>query len=940
MQIRRYQVEWLLLGTALLVLGAFIGYWLYTERDEVEALERNRLQGQARVIDENLGRQLEGVNNALAGVRNDYPLSNGKSIGPAASRHLKTLADAMPGVRTMVIFDAEGTVLASSRDELIGMNFSQREYFEVARTGSDLATLYVSPPFKTVRGVFSINLVRVVTGVKGEFAGIVSALLDPEYFDVLLNSVLYAPDMWTSLAHADGKVFVFMPPNEQAVGIDLAQPGSFFTRHRESGQTATVMTGTGYATGEEHMMAVRTIRPANVPMDKPLVVGVSRDLSAIYAPWRNDALMDSVLYGAIALTAILGLHITQRRQRKLDRVAADHEIERRESDERRELALRASEEKYRGIYDSLQDLYVETDLDGTILEISPQVEALSGGQYKREDLLGRSAKVFYRDPERRAAFLRTLTLLGSVKDFESTFLNRDGSVVPCSLSAMIRLDAEGTPRRIVSMMRDITLRKRTEESLRESEERLRAIFEGALDGILVADAGSGKFLTGNPAICRMLGYTLQEIVRLGVSDIHPKQDLAHVTEEFERLQRGEVQEVADFPVMRKDDSTFRADMQLTPIRLGGTDCALAVVRDITERKHAVEALRASEAQFRSLAEEDLAGVVIIQDGRFKYVNPAMVQMLGYSREELLGISTVLELVAEEDRALVEDKLRLRQDGVVQSAHYLFRCGKKDGSLADLEVFGTRIPFKGRFAVMSTVLDVTERKRTEQELRWSAAELRKAYRRLAQAQETERRALTKELHDQVGQNLSALNLNLHYIDRELSDAERTRLKGRLDDCLVLLDETVARVRSVMGNLRPPMLDEFGLFATLRWWAHETTQRSGIACNLAGANLAQRLPTEMESALLRIAQEALMNAAKYSKAHEIRITLTATPQQVHMEIADDGVGFDPLARDANASKPTWGLTTMRERADALGGRVQVISAPGEGTRVVAEIPREPA
>ncbi len=475
-------------------------------------------------------------------------------------------------------------------------------------------------------------------------------------------------------------------------------------------------------------------------------------------------------------------------------------------------ALRESEGKHRRIYDSLQDLYVETALDGTILEISPQVETLSDGHYKREDLLGRSANAFYCDPERRTAFLRTLTLLGSVKDFEATFLNRDGSEVPCSISAMLRPDADGKPARIVSMMRDITGRKRAEESLRESEERLRAIFEGALDGILVADAGSGKVLTGNPAICRMLGYTLHEIVRLGVSDIHPKQDLSPVIEEFKRLQRGESQVVADFPVIRKDGSVFRADMQLALIRLGVTDYALAIIHDISERK-----------------------------------------------------------------------------------------------------------------------------RAEQELRRIAAELRKAYRRLAQAQEAERRALTKELHDQVGQNLSALNLNLHYIDRELSDAERAKLKGRLDDCLVLLDETVARVRSVMGTLRPPMLDEFGLFATLRWWAHETTQRSGIPCTLAGPDLAQRLPAEMESALLRIAQEALMNAVKYSKAREIRIALTATPQQAQMEIVDDGVGFDPLARDANVSKPTWGLTTMRERADALGGNVQVNTAPGKGTRVVAEIPR---
>ncbi|OFZ91272.1 MAG: hypothetical protein A2V78_06285 [Betaproteobacteria bacterium RBG_16_64_18] len=930
----------MLLGTALLILGALVGYWVYDERGRVEALERDRLQVQARVIDENLGRQLEGVNNALAGVRNDYSLSNRKSIGPATSRHLKTLADAMPGVRTMSILDAEGTVLASSRDELIGMNFSAREYFKVPRERLDPATLYVSPPFKTVLGVFLINGTRVATGSRGEFAGIVSAALDPEYFNVLLQSVLYAPDMWVSIAHGDGMGFLYMPLNERAAGIDLAKPGSFFSRHRDSGQAATVMTGTGYATGEELMMAIRTIRPANVPMDKPLVVGVGRDIAAIYAPWRKDALMDGGLYGAIALTAILGLTFSQRRQRKYDRLEADYETDRRESAERQERALRASEEKYRSIYDNLQDLYVETDLGGTILEISPQIETLSGGQYRREDLLGRSSKDFYGDPERRTAFLRTLMLTGTIRDFESTFVNRDGTAVPCSISATIRPDAEGRPGKIVSMVRDVTARKRAELSLRESEERLRAIFEGARDGILVTDVRSGKFLTGNPAICRVLGYTLQEIVRVGVSDIHPKQDLAHVIEEFKRLQRGESQVVADFPVIRKDGSTFHADIQLAPIRLGMTDCALSIVRDITERRHAVEALRASEAQFRLLAEENLAGVVIIQDGRFKYVNPARARMLGYSPEEMLGASSALEFVADEDRPLVQEHLRRRQHGEAPSMRYTFRGRRKDGSLAYFEVFGSRIDFDGRIAVMSTVLDVTERKLSEQELQRSAAELRTAYRRLAQVQDAERRAITKELHDQVGQNLSALNLNLHYIDRELSDAERARLKGRLDDSLVLLEETVARVRSVMGNLHPPMLDEFGLFATLRWLAHEVTHRSGIESELVGTDPGQRLPAEIESTLMRIAQEALMNAVKYSKARRITLALAVTERQVRLEIADDGVGFDLDRQVLCDVNPTWGLMTMRERAAAVGGLVHVASSPGAGSRVVAEIPRGPA
>ena len=1050
----------MLLGTVLLVLGALIGYWLYTERDHVEARERDRLQTQARVIDENLGHQLEGVNNALAGVRNDFPLSDGKNIGPAVSRRLRALSNAMPGVRTMLLVNAEGSVLASNRDELIGLNASEREYFKVPRERPDPAALYVSPPFKTTLGVFSINVVRAVTGVKGEFSGIVAATLDPDYFNVVLRSVLYAPDMWVSIAHGDGVAFLYMPPNQRAAGIDLTKPGSFFTRHRDSVQTATVMTGTVYATGEERMMAVRTIKPANVFMDKPLVVGVSRDLAAIYAPWRKDVLMDGGLYGVIALTTILGLTFSQRRRRKLDYLEADRERERRESAERQERALRASEEKYRGIFDNLQDLYVETDQDGTILEISPQVETLSRGQYKREDLLGRSATAFYCDPERRAAFVRTLTLLGSVKDFESTFFNRDGSVVPCSISATIRPDAEGKPSRIVSMMRDITARKRAEESLRESEERLRAIFEGALDGILVADAGSGKILTGNPAICRMLGYTLEEFVRHGVSDIHPKQDLAHVIEEFERLQHGKTQEVADFPVIRKDGSTFRADMQLAPIRLGGTDCALAIIRDISERKRAEHDLRESEAKFRSLAEEDLAGVVIIQDGRLKYVNPAIAQMLGYSREELLGASSVLEFVADEDRPLVQGNLRRRPEGEDQSIRYIFRGRKKDGSLAYLEVFGSRIALDGRFAVMSTVLDITERKRaeetqaklvaivehsndaiigraldgtvtswnaaaerilgykaaetigrdpveifpppmqqriaeyrkrvragqmvpshetvciakdgrhidfavspsaikdnsgriigtattlrditerkrTEQALHDNAKRLRGLSRRLFTAAETERRNINRELHDRVGQTLAALNMNLNIIRSQLPQQSLDAVGARLQDTQRLLEETAAQVRNVMADLHPPALDDYGLLAALHSYVESLGARFAMPITVRGEDLAPRLPLAAETALFRIAQEALANAAAHGRAKRVQVLLAATPVRVTLTIADDGVGFD--AEHAALAHPSWGLVTMRERAEAIGAALRIDTAPGRGTRVVVEIEREAA
>lgn len=322
---RRYQFEWILLGVVLLVLGALIGYWLYAERIQIETLERDRLQLQARIIDENLGHQLEGMDKALAGIRNDFPLWRGKNMGPAASRQLKALSNAMPGVRTLLMLDAAGAVLATSRDELVGGNFSEREYFKVPREHPDPGVLYVSPPFNTSLGAVVIAVTRAVAGPRGEFAGVVTAALDREYFNDLMRSVLYAPDMRAVLAHWDGKAFVFMPPNERMVGVDLAKPGSFFSRHRESGQSATLLTGTSVVSDEKRMMASRTFRLAGLRMDKPLVIHVSRELSAIYFPWHAQALAYAVFYGFIAVAALLGLHLLQRRRRGFDLAVAKQE---------------------------------------------------------------------------------------------------------------------------------------------------------------------------------------------------------------------------------------------------------------------------------------------------------------------------------------------------------------------------------------------------------------------------------------------------------------------------------------------------------------------------------------------------------------------------------------------------------------------------------------
>jgi diguanylate cyclase (GGDEF)-like protein/PAS domain S-box-containing protein len=315
--------QWLWLGLAQIVLGGAIAFNLHLEHGRALAREQDRLATQARVITQNMEHQLSSASLALESIRGDLSFWKGAPGKQAGIRHLKAITNAMPGIRTLNVMDAQGRLLASNRPELIGMNLGYREYFQAVKQHPSADMLYVSPPFRTILGAYAINVARMIPGPRGEFAGIIAVTLDPEYFKTLMLSVQYAPDMWVSVAHGDGLLFLMLPEREGVQGMNLAQPGSFFTRHQGSGKVAEVLTGTVYATGELRMMALHTIQPSALNMDKSLVVAVSRDLAAVFQPWRQNALVQAGLFGLIAAASILGLYAYQHRQRKLEQQAAD-----------------------------------------------------------------------------------------------------------------------------------------------------------------------------------------------------------------------------------------------------------------------------------------------------------------------------------------------------------------------------------------------------------------------------------------------------------------------------------------------------------------------------------------------------------------------------------------------------------------------------------------
>jgi two-component system sensor histidine kinase UhpB len=211
-------------------------------------------------------------------------------------------------------------------------------------------------------------------------------------------------------------------------------------------------------------------------------------------------------------------------------------------------------------------------------------------------------------------------------------------------------------------------------------------------------------------------------------------------------------------------------------------------------------------------------------------------------------------------------------------------------------------------------------------------------RLVAAQESERRRLAEDLHDLIGQSLTALGIDLTALKQRLEGSRDKVAGARIDAMRSLVERTMDAIRGVMTDLRPPELEEFGLAPALRWYAEEFSHRTGMKATVSAPSSEQRLPRELELALFRIAQEALTNAAKHSGGTAVQVVVSDLDDRIRLSVEDDGTGFADPVGARSARRGGWGLPTMRERAEAHGGTLRV-EFPGRGTRLVVDMPLKP-
>lgn len=408
----RRLASWIALGMALLVLGLTVGLNLYIEYGRTIAREKKNLLLQTRIVQTVVGKNLIALDSVLSALREK---SSPGHLPANINHQLILLANALTGVRTLAIYDADGNILASNRDELIGRNFRHREYFTTMSAQENTRTVYLSRPFKTVLNAYTMTVGRMIPGPDGEFNGIVVASLDPMFFVPVLESVLLTPDTWVNLVHADGTIFLALPENNHVEGKNIAKPGTLFTRHMESGRETSVFIDKVFSTGEYRMLAVRSIAPGEMNLCCPLVLGIARDYHSILSGWRRDLIIQSFLYLALLILSSTSLYLFQKRKLKSEKQLA-----------RTSEALAKRDRFIRMVTDNLPDLVSYWDT-----EMRCEYANEAYGQWfekSKEEVVGMAVRDLLSDEWSSTVEQRiNAALAGEEQAFERTHTKVDGT---------------------------------------------------------------------------------------------------------------------------------------------------------------------------------------------------------------------------------------------------------------------------------------------------------------------------------------------------------------------------------------------------------------------------------------------------------------------------------------------------------------------------------
>ena len=456
---------------------------------------------------------------------------------------------------------------------------------------------------------------------------------------------------------------------------------------------------------------------------------------------------------------------------------------------------------------------------------------------------------------------------------------------------------------------------------------------------IIATDPSGKIIYLNRFAETQWGWTAEEAIGRDIMEVTvPRASRSQAEEIMAALCRGESWR-GEFLAQRRDGQTFPIYATNTPLfdEAGKLIAIIGVARDITEGHASEGALRESEERYRATFDQAAVGVCQITfAGRFERVNPRLCELFGYSAEELLRLK-FSDLTHPDDLprsvALVGELSEERRKFFAVEKRYLRKDGRVIWALSTVSLMRDRHGTPQN--LIAIVEDISGQKEAQLALGLREAELRALTARLNSAREEEAKRIARELHDELGQVLTATALETAEAQRLLkSDGSgHAEIQRHLGSVRTLLERAMGTTRRVCTELRPALLDRVGLIPALEWQAHDFETRSGIFCSLKLPDPAPEIGGELATALFRILQEILTNVARHSGATEVTVDLTSSADEILLTVEDNGLGLS----EAQAATPSGlGLIGIRERTLGVGGQVSFEGKAGKGTRFSIVVP----
>jgi PAS domain S-box-containing protein len=503
-------------------------------------------------------------------------------------------------------------------------------------------------------------------------------------------------------------------------------------------------------------------------------------------------------------------------------------------------------------------------------------------------------------------------------------VRRDGWL----LSSTVRIPGGSGPRLLLTML-DITDRKRAEEELRESKDLYRTFIDDTLQGFEIIQ--DGRIVFCNDALCRPSGYSMKEMCALSpqevLATVHAE-DRSRVVDAMRQiLEEGKPLPAGVIRLLKKGGEIIWVKVLGTRITYHGRPALQLSYVDKTEEVRV-------EAAYHSLIDHATNGMAILQHGRVMFANQALADICGYSVAELLRLTPkqVPAIVHEEDRGRVLAHMSERLAGREAPPTERIRFIQKDGSVRWVEIQSVRIEHEGGPALQLSCKDATAEKAAEEQLVRAHMRMRNLAAHLLHVREEERRRVAQEIHDELGQTLAALKMDLHWLAKRLG-GDAASLRDKVRGTIELGEQALSTVQRIASDLRPKMLDDLGLEPALDWLGADFARRTKIACKVTTDIPPAVVGGVAATALYRIAQEALANVGRHSHADHAAIRLYAFDGKLILQIEDDGIG---ISAEQAAAPESYGLIGMRERVEGLGGSLSISGESGFGTILLARIP----